>query len=361
MESIATCHLDFAREWRGGQRQVYLLTSGLAERGHPTYLITRPGTPLAERLRDSAVQVIEMRILSEFDVTSFYNIARFIKKKNIPILAAHASQPHGLALWVRRFAPQTKVVVHRRVDVPLRKGRAKYLAPDRYIAISEAVQKVLLEGSVPAEKIRVVSSGVPPHSHDPQAKERLAKERNLPADADWVGNIADLVEHKGQANLIDAWPIVLAARPQAQLVIIGEGELRKKLEQRIRELGIDDSVHLIGRRDDIPAWLSALSVFVMSSISEGLGTSILDAMAARVPVVGTNVGGIPELVRDGETGRLVSAGDQAAFASAIVGALTDSAQRETCTQSAFAMVQNERSAERMIEATLSVYRELASE
>jgi glycosyltransferase involved in cell wall biosynthesis len=160
--------------------------------------------------------------------------------------------------------------------------------------------------------------------------------------------------------LLAAMPVVLDAFPDAHLVIAGEGPLRTDLERQLDELRIGHAVHLLGFRDDIPRLLKTLDVFVMSSKEEGLGTSILDAMAAGVPVVATSGGGIPEVVEDGQTGLLVAVGDAEALGRAIVRMVEDRALRTHSIAHAAAKVQAEFTWTRMAERNLRIYEELAA-
>ena len=360
MEGPITCHLDFAREWRGGQRQVCLLAAGLAQRGLRTLAVTRRGSPLAERLAGTGVEVIFLRVWGEFDWPAARRVAGIAREAGAEILAAHASHPHSIALLARGGLPNAKIVVHRRVDVPIGHSRKKYLAPDAYIAISEAVRRELLAGGVPGNKIHLVSSGVPPHVRDDQAKARLAKAWHLDPAAPWVGCVADLVDHKGHEFLLRAWRLVWQTEPAARLVIIGDGPLRASLEALARQLGVSEQVRFVGRSNDVPAWLSALSVFALTSKTEGLGSSILDAMAARVPVVATAAGGIPELVRHEQTGLLAPVGDVEAIAANVTIALRDRQKAEALSNAAYNEVWRTRSADAMVENTLRAYREILS-
>jgi glycosyltransferase involved in cell wall biosynthesis len=142
-------------------------------------------------------------------------------------------------------------------------------------------------------------------------------------------------------------------------VILGEGDNRPGLERQIKELHLEKHVFLPGFRADVLGFLRAFDLFVMPSVSEGLGTSLLDAMAASKPTVATRTGGIPEVVIDGETGILVPPRDHHALAQAIARLLKDQQLRETMGNAGFERVQRVFSAERMVERTLEVYRAYA--
>ena len=139
-------------------------------------------------------------------------------------------------------------------------------------------------------------------------------------------NIAALVPHKGQRHLISAAAIVRQQVPDAHLVILGEGELRETLERQIKHLNLEKHVLLVGFRPDALAYLKSFDIFVMSSLMEGLGTSVLDAMACARPVVATRAGGIPEVVTEAAA-TLVPPKDDQAMAREILALLDDPARR----------------------------------
>jgi len=192
---------------------------------------------------------------------------------------------------------------------------------------------------------------------EPMPREALG----IPDGSPLLGNVAALVGHKDHATLLEAMPLVLRELPGVRLVIAGEGELRPVLEARIEALRLGDSVRLLGYRNDVPRLLRALDAFVLSSCEEGLGTSVLDAMACGVPVVATAAGGIPEMVRDGETGLLAPPRDPAALARAIVRILREQVLAQALSRNAAALVRERFTVDRMVEGNLAVYRRVLGE
>ena len=295
----------------------------------------------------------------EADVLSARKIAGFAKSHGVQILHAHTGHAHMIACLARRFAPALKVLVSRRVDFRPSSNwfsRYKYGLPDHYIAISSAIGRVLADAGVPSSKISVVHSGINVNRLDVTPRTRA--ELGLPTEGPLIGNVAALVGHKDHRTLIGAMPAVLTAFPKAQLAIVGEGKLRADLEERIETLNLSKRVHLLGYRTDVPAVLKVLDVFAMSSVEEGLGTSVLDAMASGVPVAATDAGGIPEMVRNGMTGLLVPARDSVRLAEAIVSLLTDRALAARLSVNAAEMVSKEFSADAMVEGNIAVYERL---
>jgi glycosyltransferase involved in cell wall biosynthesis len=359
---LITGHVDIDYEWRGGQRQAFLLTTTLAARGLPVHVFTQPGTKLAQELRGTPVQVHEFKNHGEWDLFAARRLARAARAAGVDLLAAHSSHAHGLAALALRFGAGAPLVVHRRVDFHVGQdffNRRKYAAPAAFIGVSQAVRDMLAEDGVPRGKIHVVADGVPPFAPVADAKRRLAAACGLNPDLPWIGDVASLVGHKGHVHLLNAWAAAVQRGIKAELAIVGDGPLRGDLEAQIKRLGIGGSARLVGWREDVPAWFSAIDVFAMTSVTDGLCSAILDAMAARVPVVATAAGGIPELVRHDETGWLAPVGDAAAIAGGLLTALADKVRAAAWADRALREVWAAHSAEAMTDQTWRIYQELA--
>ncbi len=313
-------HIDEQTGWRGGEQQVSYLINGLAERGHRVHLAGRPGSEILTRPHFSdQVMPVPIPLRNELDLGSVRQLARIIAENEIDVIHAHTSHSHMLACLAQRWARRGKVLVSRRVDFSPKRdplNRLKYAMPDGYVAISGAIQDVLIRSGIPESKIRLVHSAIDPKRFRVEPLPRAAV--GVPEEAVLLGNVAALVGHKDQATLVRAMKSVVRRIPNIHLVIAGEGALRHSLENLIADLNLESQVHLLGYRNDIPELLQALDVFVMSSKEEGLGTSVLDAMACRKPIVATAAGGIPEMVIHEETGLLVPVGQPEVLADAIV-------------------------------------------
>ncbi|HEX2755890.1 MAG TPA: glycosyltransferase family 4 protein, partial [Candidatus Limnocylindrales bacterium] len=172
-----------------------------------------------------------------------------------------------------------------------------------------------------------------------------------------VGVVARLEAEKGHPTLLDAWPGVLRAVPDAYLLIVGEGSRRDALEAQARELRIAHRIVFTGRRDDVPAVTAALDVAVLPSYREAQGLTILEAMALSRPVVASNVGGIPEMVEDGVTGILVPPHDAEALTTAIVRLLTDHPYADMLGRAGHDLVHDRFCIELMVQAVESIYDE----
>jgi glycosyltransferase involved in cell wall biosynthesis len=202
----------------------------------------------------------------------------------------------------------------------------RHLTPhmNHLVAVSRAIVHKIAEERPSSVPVSLVHNGVDLARYDrTEACCTLVEDYGLAPGAQIVGVVGRLEPEKGHPTLIDAWPRVLRAVPDAYLLIVGEGSRREALEHQVAELGIGSRVIFPGRRDDVPAVTAALDVAVLPSYREAQGLTILEAMALSRPVVASNVGGIPEMVEDGRTGLLVPPHDPEALAAAITRLLVD--------------------------------------
>src|SRR3954452_33398 len=229
---------------------------------------------------------------------------------------------------------------------------------DRLIAVSKSSEAKLIaegRGSVP---ISLIYNGVDLERYDHQEPCcTLPDEYGMEPGSQIVGVVARLEPEKGHPTLLEAWPAVLRAVPDAYLLIVGEGSRRDALEAQARELRIAHRVVFTGRRDDIPAVTAALDVAVLPSWREAQGLSILEAMALSRPVVASDVGGIPEMVEDGVTGLLVPHDEPVALAAAIVRLLQDHGFAAPIARAGHDLVHDRFCIELMVKAIEAIYDE----
>jgi len=357
-------HIDSARTWRGGQNQVLLTVLGLRARGHRTVLVARPDGELARRASEGHDLVL-LAPSSEMDFAAAFRLARVLRDLKPDLI--HAHDPHAvsmasMALSTMPERRRPRLLIARRVDFHLKRNAFslwKYNQVDAAICSSDAIREMVVEDGFAPDAAFTVHEGVQVDRIEALPAADVCRELWLPPGSPTVGNIAALVPHKGQRYLVDAAPALVRAFPDAHVLIFGEGELRPALTRQIRNLGLEHRVQLVGFRADILSLLKGLDVFVMSSLTEGLGTSILDAMAASKPVVGTTAGGIPEAVEDGVTGILVPPHHAPALAGAILRLLMDEPLRRRMGQAGLERVRARFNVDRMVDETLAVYERVA--
>jgi len=363
-------HIDTARTWRGGQNQVLLTVNGLRSIGHRTALVAHPDGELRRRAAEG-LELIPIAPRMEMDLSAAWKLSRAIRRLEPDIV--HAHDAHGVALAAlalsmvaasaRRAGNAVPVLVAgRRVDFHLRGNslsRWKHRQVDCFVAASEAIREMLVADGVPPERTATVHEGIDVEHVLAAPPVNVHEAFWLPHHAPVVGNVAALVAHKGQKHLIDAAHLVVQEIADARFLILGEGELREPLERQVRDYRLEKHVLLPGFRPDVLGCIKGFDLFVMSSVTEGLGTSLLDAMACSRAVVATRAGGIPEVVEDEVTGTLVEPRDHVAMAGVIVRLLRDAASRKRMGAAGFARVSARFTVDRMVAETAAVYARVA--
>ncbi|HUL77254.1 MAG TPA: glycosyltransferase, partial [Vicinamibacteria bacterium] len=287
-------------------------------------------------------------------------LARLLRRERPGALLLHDPHAVSAGLVAARLSAPVPLVAVRRVDFPLRGpfSRAKYAACDRVIVVSRAIGSVVERSGVSRGRLRLVYEGVPDRTPAEGGREALLA-LGVPLGVPVVGNVAALTGHKDHATLIEAVARLRPRFPEARLVIVGEGELRPALEAQVRDRGLGDRIVFAGFRRDLDRLLPAFSAFCLSSRMEGLGTSLLDAMAFGLPVVATAAGGIPEAVEDGVTGRVAPPGDPGALADALADVLGHEERRRAYGAAGRRRFLERFTADHMVEETIRVLEEVA--
>ncbi len=328
---ITIVHIDTERTWRGGEGQVLALATKLPKDTFRSIIAAPAKSPLLERAFRAGIPVYRLRGTGEISPVLTWDIYRCVKKFNADILHVHTS--HGLipAAWARWISGGgIKVIYARRTDFKLKTrflnlSLKKYMwGADRIICVSEAIRQILISGGLPPHRLVTIYSGIDPVAFHPESQRaEMRRKMQVPENVKVVGIVAALAPHKDPLNFVAAAKIVAETFPDAVFWIIGSGRLWEEVKQAVQGSAHPDRISMLGFRTDVPELLAAMDIFCISSLEEGLCTSILDAMAGGLPVVATRVGGIPEAVVDGETGLLVPPGRPQAFADAVLRLLHD--------------------------------------
>lgn len=259
----------------------------------------------------------------------------------------HVTDVWAPGMLAARLAGRRRIVTHHTPELPRHDNaigslflRAAWATRPEVIYTSDADRRK--DGRAPAH---VVPLGI--------ELDRYASPR---APAGVVGTVGRLAPQKDQLRLVEAAPLVLERHPEIVFEIVGDGELREELTEAIRARGLEDSVRLLGGRDDVPELLAHMDVFAMPSLFEGLCVAVVEAQAAGVPVVATAVGGMVETVVPGETGVQVPAGDARALADGILWVLAHPDEAAALAAEAQRRARARFSLEQMTEGTLAVYR-----
>lgn len=342
-------HLDSGREWRGGQRQVFLLARAQRDRGHEPLVVAQPDAPLLHRLRSAGLAASAVRMRADWDLAAARRVRALIRTWRPDLVHAHDARAHAVAIAALVGRPSLPLVVTRRVAfVP--RGRLKYGARvSRFIAISGAVRDALVQGGVTADRIDVVHSGVPKPAGGEARDWRV--ELDWPAGTIVCGVVGAMTAEKGVRRLAEIGAqLPPSVRARVRLVLLGG-----------RASGVEEiggiTTYRAGFVDEIHRAMGRLDMLWHPSNAEGLGTAVIDAMALRVPPIAFAVGGLPELITDSVNGLLAPPGDVEGFAERVVRLVEDPALRQRLADAGVARAA-EFSVERMAGGTEETYHRL---
>jgi glycosyltransferase involved in cell wall biosynthesis len=259
----------------------------------------------------------------------------------------------------RRFGVPCVCHVRELIE-PERVGTYRLHRPEALIAVSDAVAQAVIRGGLPRDRVSVVRSGIAPHEPPPQAETiRLRERLGISPGDPVVGIVAHILPHKGYDDLVQALALLQEKLPHVKCLIVGgvprESYLRELL-QRAERLSVRDRFILAGFQEDVVPFLHAMDVCVLPSRTEGLPITILEAMAAGKPVVATAVGGVPEVVRNGETGLLTPPGDPGRLAEAVLRLLEAPILARTMGDAGRTWVERALNLEQEAEQTCALYR-----
>jgi sugar transferase (PEP-CTERM/EpsH1 system associated) len=281
---------------------------------------------LGEGLRKEGFPVVVLGRQPGIDWRCVWRLARLMRRERVGLIHAHQYGPffYGLAARLLYRRPALVFTEHGRQhpDYPRRKrivvNRLLLQRRDRVVGVGEAVREALIRNEgIPPQRVEVIYNGIDlaPFSPDgvsPPAEVR--REIGVGAEDLVILQVARLDYLKDHATAVRTLAHVARHRPDARLLLAGEGPEREGIEKLIREHDLGRHVLLLGQRTDVPRLLAAADLFLLTSISEGIPLTVIEAMAAGLPVVATGVGGLAEVVEEGKTGLLAPAGDHAALA-----------------------------------------------
>lgn len=366
---LTVFHLDDGKELRGGQRQLLYLVKELDLLGHDNTVVCRENSPLYKAALRKGFKTLTLPYYFEWDPVSALRLRRRLQELPVeefpPVLHSHTSHSAAVS-WLASAGLYCVRVAHRRVDfIPGSfAARFKYGKAHSVIAISDAVKEILLKAEVPEEKVAVVNSTIDLddtpwkpgefRAYREAARRDLAAELGIPPGAFWAGSLIALVPHKDPENMVRAAALVLKEAPGTYFLIAGEGPLARKVEHLARMLKVQDRFKLIGYRSDPYKVLAALDLFVLSSAEEGMGSVLVEAMNASLPIVATTAGGITDVIEDGANGLTVRPRSPEELAKAQLRLIKDAPLRERLAAEAHRR-REDFSSPRMAALTLKCY------
>jgi glycosyltransferase involved in cell wall biosynthesis len=354
-------HVSTPATWRGGEQQVAYLATAFQQLNMDQVILCPEGAVLGARMMELNIPVASFKTRGSFDLMLARKISDLCKGKHFDIIHCHDSHAHSAAVVsAALFKNNTPIIVSRRVDFPVSSNpfsRWKYNHPSvKYIiCVSDTIRTITAPAIKDLAKLSVVHSGIDLSKYSHASEERiLISELGLHSNTKMVGNLSALADHKDYPTYLRTAAAVIKADPTIHFIIAGQGPEENRIKKMIRSLRLEANVHMLGFRSDIVEVMKSLDLFLITSRTEGLGTIVLEAFAAGVPVVATRAGGIPEMVEDTVTGLLAEPGDIESLKNATLRILQDPVLKNTFVQNALMRVQDF-SYQATAEKTLAIY------
>ncbi len=349
MSPLAVVHTESSKGWGGQENRILHESIGLKKLGARVLIICQPDSRLALRARETGIEVRTVRMRKGLDVKAIWQIMRVLGKERFAVVNTHSGRDSILAGIAGRLSRTKPLIVRtRHLALPITSKFTYGVLPHAVVTVSEHVRRYLIREGIREDRVTAVPTGVDLSRFDPGGDAgTLRRELDLEATSPLVGTAAILRFKKGHHVLLEAIPKVLEAVPGAIFVFAGDGPQYENILQSIREKKLGAHVLLLGLRRDIPNVLQSIDLFVLPTLEEALGTAFVEAMAMKKPVIGTRVGGVPEVVREGENGLLVDPGDAAGLADAIIRLLRNPGLAKSMGERGRTLAATEFSVERM--------------
>ncbi len=346
--------------WRGGEQQIAYLIEELENLGVENIVACKKGSAFEAFCVEKGITHLGLAFRSQYDIFSALYLKQACKYFEVDLMHLHSSFSHGLGILSSVLGNPTPIVLSRRVDFPVKKNlitQYKYNHPaiKRIICVSKTIENIVRQSIKRPDRCLTVYSGIDITRFTSHVKHQLLRqEYSIPSNAILIGNVSAIAPHKDYYTFVDTAHQLISVGLDAYFFIIGDGPLRADIENYVAEKGLTGRILLTGFRNDIPKILPELDYFLITSETEGLGTTVLDAFACKVPVVATKGGGITETVIDKETGLLAEVGDAKGLAGSIQLLINDQKLKEFLITNAFRKVQGF-SKKNTAKETMSVY------
>ncbi len=356
-------HISTAKTWRGGEQQIAYLVEELSRYGVEQLVLSPVDSATKHHFRSQGIPHHCFQRRLPFDLPGALTLRRLCRSVGIELIHAHDSHAHSIiVLSASLFGNSVPAIVSRRVDIPVGQNvvsRWKYnhASVRAILCVSRFIADMMNPVVRDLDRLKVVHSGVDLEKFSSGFKPSLRSEFQVPQHHYVIGNVSAIAGHKDYRTFVEVADRLLQDGLDATFFIVGgdAGEERM-IRERVAAKGLEKRIILTGFRNDASAILSELDLLLFTSKTEGLGTTVLDAFVAGTPVVATEAGGLPEIVRDHQTALTAAVGDITGLAKAVQRILSDKGLRACLVGEAHQFVRAF-SKEKTAEQTLVIYRE----
>lgn len=321
-------HLSSEKTWRGGEQQIAYLINGLKERGVESIVAARTHSSFHHYCQEKGIDHACFSFSSEFDLITAYKVKNFALKNKVDLVHLHTGKGHGIGVMASVLGMDVPLILSKRTDFPIKnnwfsKFKFNYPGIKKILCVSSKIKEIIDVDLEDSNKSVAVYSGIDLNKFKFEKKFFFHELLKLPHELKLVGNTSAIADQKDYFTFIKTAKEVIRHRSDVRFLIIGTGPMEKEIKDYVKELKMEEYVLFTGFLNNLSEVLFNLDVFLITSKTEGLGTSILDAHACHIPVVGTDAGGIGEIVIERQTGSLCRIGDYEALAQKVLERLTD--------------------------------------
>lgn len=314
-------HTEWSDDLGGQEKRVLAESTGFVKRGHYVSIVCREEARINEEARKAGIHTHTLPLRSPYDLESILALKKILRKSEIDVINTHSGKDSWIGALAAKLAGTPVLARTRHLNIPLRRTILNFVhyLPDVYITCGENMRRTLVEScGFPGDKVVSIPTGVGLEFFEVKRSALPRAKYGLSDDNAVISNVGVLRSVKGQEVTLKAVKKVVASYPMARFLFVGDGPGRRRLTLLAEELGVAKYVSFTGYVKDVPEIFSFTDVSVLSSHSEGIPQSLLQAMAAGVPVVATNVGGVPEVITHEQTGLIVPPADHEALADGII-------------------------------------------
>jgi glycosyltransferase involved in cell wall biosynthesis len=348
------------RDVNGALVYAKVLAERLAARGHRISMIARPNSWMAQQ---SLAFPLLTSGMQRFPPTELKRFVEFVRRENVDVIHTHMSRAHHFGIFLKLLTGVPVVATAHS-----RKFQIQWHFNDLVIANSHSTAEYLKSvNRMRANRIQTTHCFVELDRFlnvNPRHRQRLRRELHVTDQEFLIGVVGEIIPRKGQQYLIEALPQILAAIPQARVALIGRFNRDESYTRKLRGFQLQQHlfgrVKWLGRRANIEEYLKAFDLMVMPSLDEPLGLVAIESQAAGIPVVASNIGGLPEIVEHGRTGWLVAAKDSQSLATTIINAAKNPELRAAIVQTARTNVVEAFSPDRLTTEVEQAYERLLS-
>lgn len=325
ISALKILHSESSKGWGGQEIRTLKEMVALRECGHSVELLCPSDARLGIRSTELGFAVHHARMRSGGDVRSMMRIKALLQRRAYDVLNTHSGHDSLVADTAARLAGTPLVVRTRHLALPISSLATYTWIPHRVIAVSHFVRRYLISAGVSEKRVETIHDGI---ATERATHSSLRDELKLGPDATIACMVAIMRDEKGHEDLIDAVRPLFNTHPHLHIVMAGDGPAFERIEGIVTRLGLASRIHLLGFRTDVPNILRGSDFFVLPTHQEALGQAFIEAMAAGLPVIGTSVDGVPELIEDDVNGLLVPPRNPPALRAAIARMIDEPGLRE---------------------------------